>query len=405
MLRPQPYRDTHRWPTPGGHTCRRNSPEHMRTAKPRSGPTAWDVGGASARTHAGLYADPHGKPVSPKARGQIAAESLRGSLRITTRIGAVPRATSSSASRGTAESGWMEWGLRTLPPVLIGKRLTQREMEVLRLVAQGMSNGEIAKALFISPKTASVHVSRILASWASTLERRPAHSPTAKDFLTIMAFATGHRFESCRGATRLATSSYGAGSSLVSLKRATAPPVHSKYSTTTVCSPPGSGDVGRVRGRRLVEPAVDHRRAVDQHPDAVVAGHAEPVGAGRVGLRPRPARREPVGGHAGGGRALAPVEVDRGRPNGEHRVARRGCCCRSTRRRTARAGGGGGLGGRLVARTWRPRRRPPRSTRARSRGAPCVELAGRRCRSSRPAGPTCRAPAARRRTAGRRRRW
>ncbi|MGH3453478.1 MAG: response regulator transcription factor, partial [Nocardioidaceae bacterium] len=41
-------------------------------------------------------------------------------------------------------------------------RLTPREVEVLRLVAQGMSNNEIAQKLFISPKTASVHVSRIL---------------------------------------------------------------------------------------------------------------------------------------------------------------------------------------------------------------------------------------------------
>jgi DNA-binding CsgD family transcriptional regulator len=41
-------------------------------------------------------------------------------------------------------------------------RLTNREVEVLRLLAQGMSNSEIAQKLFISPKTASVHVSRIL---------------------------------------------------------------------------------------------------------------------------------------------------------------------------------------------------------------------------------------------------
>ena len=41
--------------------------------------------------------------------------------------------------------------------------LTSREREVLRLIAAGRSNREIASALFITPKTASVHVSNILA--------------------------------------------------------------------------------------------------------------------------------------------------------------------------------------------------------------------------------------------------
>ncbi|MFG3554976.1 ATP-binding protein [Micromonospora sp. NPDC047557] len=41
--------------------------------------------------------------------------------------------------------------------------LTSREREVLRLVAEGHSNSRIAERLFISPKTASVHVSRIIA--------------------------------------------------------------------------------------------------------------------------------------------------------------------------------------------------------------------------------------------------
>jgi DNA-binding CsgD family transcriptional regulator len=41
--------------------------------------------------------------------------------------------------------------------------LTPREFEVLRLVAAGRSNPEIAAELFISAKTASVHVSNILA--------------------------------------------------------------------------------------------------------------------------------------------------------------------------------------------------------------------------------------------------
>jgi DNA-binding CsgD family transcriptional regulator/tetratricopeptide (TPR) repeat protein len=40
--------------------------------------------------------------------------------------------------------------------------LSPREIEVLRLVADGMSNGEIGEALFISRKTAGVHVTHIL---------------------------------------------------------------------------------------------------------------------------------------------------------------------------------------------------------------------------------------------------
>lgn len=41
-------------------------------------------------------------------------------------------------------------------------RLTAREVEVLGLVAEGCTNDQIASELFMSPKTASVHVSRII---------------------------------------------------------------------------------------------------------------------------------------------------------------------------------------------------------------------------------------------------
>ena len=41
--------------------------------------------------------------------------------------------------------------------------LTRREAEVLALVAEGCTNRQIGQALFITPRTAGVHVSRILA--------------------------------------------------------------------------------------------------------------------------------------------------------------------------------------------------------------------------------------------------
>jgi DNA-binding NarL/FixJ family response regulator len=43
-----------------------------------------------------------------------------------------------------------------------GYELSPREIEVLRLIAAGRDNGEIASALFISPATAKSHVARIL---------------------------------------------------------------------------------------------------------------------------------------------------------------------------------------------------------------------------------------------------
>lgn len=69
--------------------------------------------------------------------------------------------------------------------------LTRREVEIVELVAQGKSNREIADALFISPKTASVHVANIkeklgvstrleIALWAREMGFANDGSPSGK---------------------------------------------------------------------------------------------------------------------------------------------------------------------------------------------------------------------------------
>jgi DNA-binding NarL/FixJ family response regulator len=61
--------------------------------------------------------------------------------------------------------------VRDVPPIRRGPRastranpagLTQREMEVLVLLADGLRNAEIADRLFLTPKTVRHHVSAIL---------------------------------------------------------------------------------------------------------------------------------------------------------------------------------------------------------------------------------------------------
>jgi DNA-binding CsgD family transcriptional regulator len=74
------------------------------------------------------------------------------------RLGAVPLREQVEA---LARRGRLDIGLGDRPGDAAAG-LTPREREVLRLVAAGRSNLQIAEALYISRKTASVHVSNIL---------------------------------------------------------------------------------------------------------------------------------------------------------------------------------------------------------------------------------------------------
>lgn len=59
--------------------------------------------------------------------------------------------------------------------------LTQREREVMELVAAGLTNDEIAARLVLSPATAKTHVSRIM----SKLDARD------RSQLVVMAYESG----------------------------------------------------------------------------------------------------------------------------------------------------------------------------------------------------------------------
>lgn len=104
---------------------------------------AGDRHGAADRLRAAL-------PIAVELRARPLTEEIEALAR---RVGAAlssgapAAAGAETAGRGTRDAA----------------ELTPREMEVLRLVAQGRSNREIADELFISVKTVSVHVSNILA--------------------------------------------------------------------------------------------------------------------------------------------------------------------------------------------------------------------------------------------------
>ena len=114
-----------------------------------------------------LRSNRYGEAAPRVAEVRATAEAL-GSDPLLFRADELDRA---SRGRGTMEEPW--------------RPLTAREFEVARLIADGLTNGEIAGQLDIAPKTASAHVEHILAklgvtrraeiaAWTAAVGRTPA---------------------------------------------------------------------------------------------------------------------------------------------------------------------------------------------------------------------------------------
>jgi len=120
----------------------------------------WDAGGFRWHRAAALLR--LGSCLLRAGRRSAAAEALRASAESADEIGAVP--VSTDARRLLSHAGLLPAGADGSAESMAGGgvRLTERELAVLGLLAEGKTNRQIGEQLFISAKTASVHVSRIL---------------------------------------------------------------------------------------------------------------------------------------------------------------------------------------------------------------------------------------------------
>jgi DNA-binding NarL/FixJ family response regulator len=105
--------------------------------------------------------------VSRRGDRDAATREVGAARELATRLGAAPLVRELESLARRARLG----GARAVSGVAASRSdggptapfgLSEREREVLALVASGDSNREIGEKLFISPRTASVHVSNIL---------------------------------------------------------------------------------------------------------------------------------------------------------------------------------------------------------------------------------------------------
>jgi predicted ATPase/DNA-binding CsgD family transcriptional regulator len=148
--------------------------EHARL-EGRSDPIQWQVAASAwlalGRPYPAAYAQWRQAEalLASKAPRARAEETLRAAHAVTVRLGAAPlrHELELLAQRGRVRleppAQPAPGAEAEVPSVAASLGLTRREAEVLALVAAGRTNRQIGQALFITPKTAGVHVSRILA--------------------------------------------------------------------------------------------------------------------------------------------------------------------------------------------------------------------------------------------------
>jgi len=102
------------------------------------------------------------------AEAQAAAGDRAAAAEAVVEARAIATDLAASPLGAAAETLARRLGLRGVGGAGPAQTLTAREREVLRLVAAGHSNRRIAEELYITAKTASVHVSRIIAKLAVT---------------------------------------------------------------------------------------------------------------------------------------------------------------------------------------------------------------------------------------------
>jgi DNA-binding CsgD family transcriptional regulator/tetratricopeptide (TPR) repeat protein len=142
--------------------------ERTRRQRPAD-PAAWAAAWAAAvaawerlgQPYRAAYAGfRHAEALLAAGDRDAAAAVLRRAAEATGRLGARPL---DSEIHALARRARLDLAPPAPPAPAAQLGLTPREAEVLALVAAGHSNRQVAQALFISPKTASVHVSNILA--------------------------------------------------------------------------------------------------------------------------------------------------------------------------------------------------------------------------------------------------